>query len=176
VITSGQMDLMLKNCYAPVDSKLKNKINIKGEFTLKNVMLEPGGVLKELLNVSGYKSKPVSITNEVVSFVCRDGRIESTPLKLGNRDYQLNLAGYVTLDGMMKYTAQVPVSEKMVGKDAIKYLHDVIIKVPIEGPVAKPRISVDAIKKATAGLVKDAAKNVIKEEGGKLLKEFLKRR
>ncbi|MDD4872693.1 MAG: hypothetical protein PHR77_19245, partial [Kiritimatiellae bacterium] len=176
VVTSGQTDLVLRKCYVPLDERLKDKINVEGEFILKNVVLVPGGFLKTLLDVSSLEVKPLSIPSEVVTFVCRNGKLEPSPLTIGNKDYKITFSGYVTLDGMVKYVAQVPVTERLVGKDAFKYLENVTVKVPIEGPVAKPVISSDAIKSATSNLVKDAAKNAIKEEGGKLLKDVLKKK
>ena len=64
----------------------------------------------------------------------------------------------------------------MVSQDIYKYVKDSRLKVSIEGPATKPRISRKSLDETLSGLVKDAAKNLIKEKGTEMLRQLFKGR
>jgi len=82
----------------------------------------------------------------------------------------------MTIDGTVDYVAEVPVTGKMVSQDVYKYVKDARLKVFIEGPATKPRISRKSLDETLGGLVKEAAKNLIKEKGTEMLKQLFKNR
>ena len=90
--------------------------------------------------------------------------------------YEIILSGNMTYEGMINYVAEVPVTPKMVSQDIYKYVQNARLRVLIEGPVSKPRISRKSMDETLSNLVKEAAKNLLVEKGGDLLKQLFKNR
>lgn len=173
-IVSGQMDLLLSKTHVPLDERMKNAIRVEGRVDLKKVTLQPGGLLQELLDVTGMQVKPMTISDQPLTFVCKDGKIRPSPLTVGYGSVDITFEGTMTLDGALNYVAKVPLTEEMVGAKTFKYVKDVVIQVPIEGTVSAPSISKQATKKAIGDLARKAAENALKEEAGKKLDKILK--
>jgi hypothetical protein len=174
-IAGGRVGMLLKHCRVPLDETMKKGTDISGEVNLKGVELMPSGLLKAILGIAKIESARATISDQTISFLCRDGRIESSPLTLKAEGHQIILSGYMTLEGMVNYAAEVPVTEKMVSQDIYKYVKDARLKLLIEGPVSKPRISRKSMDETLESLVKEAAKNLIMEKGTDLFKQLLKK-
>ncbi|MGA1844867.1 MAG: hypothetical protein ACMUIS_09940 [bacterium] len=175
-IMGGRLGLLLKQCRVPLNENMKKDMVIAGDMELKGVELVPSGLLGSLLEIIRLEPSPARIPDQTVSFTCRDGRIQPSPLTIRSSGYEIILSGSVTLDGTVDYVAEVPVTEGMVSQDVYKYVKDSRLKVSIEGPATKPRISRKSLDETLSGLVKDAAKNLIKEKGTEMLKQLFKSR
>ncbi|MGA1795846.1 MAG: hypothetical protein ACMUIL_08290 [bacterium] len=175
-IMGGRLGLLLKQCRVPLDKNMKRDMMIIGDMELKGVELVPSGLLGSLLEIIRLEPSPARIPDQTISFICTDGRIRPSPLTIRSSGYEIILSGSVTLDGIVDYVAEVPVTEKMVSQDVYKYVKDSRLKVSIEGPAARPRISKKSLDETLSGLVKDAARNLIKEKGTEMLKQLFKSR
>ena len=79
------------------------------------------------------------------------------------------MTGTVGLDGSLAYTAEVPLSKTLVGKEAAKYLEGVMVNVPIAGTVKTPTIDSAALNAEIKRLVLDAIKKSAVDVVGGLL-------
>jgi len=175
-IMGGQVGMLLKDARVPLDEKMKQDMVISGDIELKEVILVPSGLLKSLLTTIKLEPTPGRISDQTISFVCQNGRVEPSPLTIRADGYEIVLSGTMTYDGMVNYVAEVPVTQKMVSQDIYKYVKNARLKVLIEGPVSKPRISRKSMNETLSNLVKEAAKNLLMEKGGDLLKQLFKNR
>lgn len=170
----GRVDLLISNCRVPLDDAMQEKMSIAGTLYLKDAAIAPEGLLKQLLELARLEQRAVSLDKQSLSFVARDGKIETSPLKLGGGSSEITISGSVGLDGKLNYTADTPVTEKMVGSDIFPYLKGTTIKVPIRGTVSKPEISVTEFNRMLAQMVAEAGKKAIKEKGAEELNRLLK--
>ena len=154
----------------------KQDMLIAGDVELKEMVPVPSGLLKSLLTTIKLEPAPARISDQTISFVCRNGRIEPSPLTIKVEGYEIILSGNMTYEGMINYVAEVPVTPKMVSRDIYKYVQNACLKVLIEGPVSKPRISSKSMDETLSNLVKEAAKNLLVEKGRDLLKQLFKNR
>jgi len=175
-IMGGRLGMLLKQCRVPLDEHMKESMVIVGDMDLKGIELMPSGLLQALLEIIKLESTPARVPDQTVSFTCRDGRIQPSPLTIRSSGYEIILSGSMTIDGTVDYVAEVPVTGKMVSQDVYKYVKDARLKVFIEGPATKPRISRKSLDETLGGLVKEAAKNLIKEKGTEMLKQLFKNR
>ncbi|MGA1791997.1 MAG: hypothetical protein ACMUIM_10970 [bacterium] len=174
-VTGGQMGMRLKECRVPLNENMKKEMVISGDMALANITLTPSGLLQSLMNVIRIEQTPATIPDQTISFVCRDGLIKPSPLKIKVDRYQIILSGTMNYEGMIDYVAEVPVTEKMVSQDIYKYVNTARLKVRIEGPAASPRISRKSLDDTLSNLVKEASKNLLKEKGQDMLKQLFKK-
>jgi hypothetical protein len=122
----------------------------------------------------------MQVTTREIRFACRDGRIEASPMQLRIKDHELVLAGTVGLDQTLDYTAQIPVTEDLVGKEAYPYLADTTLRLPIRGSVSEPDLGVQVLQQAVGDLTRQALRNAaqkaIEENAGKLLEGLFRQR
>jgi len=171
-VLAGEVGLTLVACTVPLDSRMKQDMRVTGSLDLAETKLEPAGLLKSLLEVARLDSKAVTVPAQTISFVCKDGRLEPSPLVFQQDEYRMTLAGSVGLDGTVAYTASIPVTRKMVSKDVYEYVKDATLKVGIEGPVSSPTISRKAMDEMLSDLVMKAGGRAIEKQGDKLLKNL----
>jgi hypothetical protein len=174
-VKAGRIDLTLRKCAVPLDPSWTNSASVQGDLVLRDVTLGVGGAIGTLLNLVRKETDEVTISNQVVSFACADGKVETSPLIVASGDFRMSVSGHVGLDGGLKYLAEAPMTEKLVGAKRYPYVKDVVIKIPIEGTVTKPVVSSQAVETALAQAVKETAANVLVEEGTKALEGWLQK-
>jgi hypothetical protein len=174
-VKSGRVDVLLKKCVVPLDASWTNAISLQGELALKETVVGVGGAIGTILSLTRQDVDQVAIPDQVVMFACADGKIETSPLVVASGDFKMTVTGYAWLDGRLQYLAQAPMTEKLVGAKRYPYVKDVVIKIPIEGTAAKPKVSAQAVESALAEAAKEAAGNVLVEEGTKALEGWLQK-
>ena len=170
----GRIDMTIARCNVPLDESALKAMTMSGRLDLHDVVLTPEGLIKQLLELARLEQRSVVLENESISFEVKDGRVETSPLKLGGGSSVITIAGSVGLDGKLNYSADTPVTEKMVGAEVFPYLKGASIKVPIRGTAMKPEISVAEFNQALASLVSEAGKKVIKEKGAEEIDKLIK--
>lgn len=175
IVSSGKMGMRLEHCRAPLDKKayLKETV-LNGEVVIADVMLVPAGLLADILGFIKQKADAVAVPAQEISFACVNGRIKPSPLTIKAHEYSITFLGSVGLDGTLDYAAEVPVTEGMVSEEIYKYLKNARVKLLVGGTVAEPRMSSESVRETLASLVKEASKNIIRDQAGDLLKKFLK--
>ena len=174
-VTNGTLDLVLEPCRLPLGKAFKKEAAFKGSVGFQNVALAPAGTMLEVLQLLRLDPHDLAISNGTVSVVCEDGWVETTPLTLVSGRYSMRMSGRMSLDGPLRYTAEVPITEKMVGASTYEHVKGIYLKLPIGGTVAQPRISAESFLALVKSAVKDAGVKVVVDEGKQLLNKFLKK-
>ena len=172
-VLGGEMGMTLDQCRVPLDKAQHGSAKIQGGFQLHQVLLSPGGMLKDVLGLLKLSHSRVEVPDQDIRFECRDGRIYPTPLEISIDKYTLTLTGSVGLDQTVAYIAEVPITEDLVGRNIYPFLKDESLTLRIGGTVQKPDIGRDTFLSAIHDLVKKAGKKAVVNEGLKLLEGFL---
>jgi hypothetical protein len=111
-----------------------------------------------------------------IDFAARNGRIETSPIRLEIDGYPIELRGSVGFDKSLDYTAKLPITPGLVGDKAYRYLEGVTIDVPIRGNTKNPDIDESSVQKATAGLAEQALGKSLEKGVQNILEQLLKKK
>ncbi len=160
-VQKGKVGLLMKQFKWPLSPEARNDAAFAGTLRLRNAELEASPMLAGLLSVAKVKERNVKIGDLDIEFVGRNGRIETSPVQLNIGDFPIVLSGSMGFDGSMDYLAQIPLGEKLVGKDLSKFLQGMAITVPIRGTASNPEIDKKAAQqKAKASKEKSGQKTL----------------
>lgn len=123
------------------------------------------------LNLSGKESIPFQ--DLVTAFSIREGRLVTDDLALAGKEAVWKANGYVGFDGLMDYKMQVELGDELsaqfrqrVGTDLAALLAGtqgrIVLDLAVDGPVAKPRVSLDRTQLALRA--KENAANALQKE------------
>jgi hypothetical protein len=174
VLPGGLLNLDLQTFNWPLDKKRTDQIAFDAWLNLSNLKMAASPLMNRLLGVVGIQAQYLDIGNQDIRFTARNGRINSSPLQIMVDDHPLNLQGSIGFDRTINYIAQLPVTERLVGRDAYRFLKGVSIDVPIGGTVAKPRIDEQSMQKAVGSMVQQALQKNIERQAVDLLQQLLK--
>ena len=176
VIPQGLLGLHLKNFNWPLAKNAENNATFAGTLQLKGIRLNSTPILSVLLGMMGISEREISLNDQSVDFEARDGRISCSPITMDIEGYPLMMQGSFGFDKTVDFIARVPVTQKMVGKDAYQFLQGTTIKVPIRGTASKPAIDQAAFQDATADLMKQAVQKGVQQGVQDLLQNLLKKK
>ncbi|MBT8366231.1 MAG: hypothetical protein KJP23_16145, partial [Deltaproteobacteria bacterium] len=131
--------------------------------------------LSQLLGMMGVSEREIIMNDQSVDFEARNGRVTWAPMILEVGGYPLKMHGSIGFDNTLDFTARVPVTPKMVGKDAYQYLKGTTIKVPIGGSVSKPKINQAAFQDATGDLMQQVLQKNVEQGVQDLFKNLFKK-
>jgi hypothetical protein len=175
-LVEGLLDFELHRFHWPLPGESGRQPEFAGRLNLQSVSLDASGLLYAALEALKVKEREIDIGDRTIDFVCRNGRIECSPLKLTVGDTTLTLSGSMGLDKSLAYTAAIPVTEKWVGKDLYAYLDDTVIRIPIGGTLTRPSVSTSAIQEILGDLSRQAlqkkAGEALQKQAGDLLKKL----
>ena len=176
VEAEGHVDLYMQHFSWPLDDKYRDKTAFAGTLRLKGVRVNSTRLLTGLLALVGVRGNEMNFGDLDIDFVARNGRIETSPIRLEIDGYPIELRGSVGFDKSLDYTARLPITPMLVGKKAYPYLEGVTIDVPIRGNSAKPDIDENSLQKATAGMVEQALQKSIEKGVQNLFEQLLQKR
>ncbi len=123
----------------------------------------------------GISERQLSMADQDIDFEAKNGRISLSPMTLDAEGYQLKMHGSVGFDETLDFIAQIPVTKKMVGKDAYQFLQGTTLNVPIRGTSSKPRIDETMFQQATGDLMQQALRKNLEQGAQNLLKNLFKK-
>ena len=180
VISAGSVGMTLRRMNVPLASPILPTASLDGEMALNGVRMSASGFLKELVALVKLDQRELlALPDQKVGFTLRNGVVRQEPMTLILGGYTMKLSGSVGLaDLRLDMLAEIPVTREMLGgrADLYEMLKDETIKVPISGTASHPTISRDAATQALRPLIESAAKKLLKEKGGSLLEELLKKK
>jgi hypothetical protein len=146
-------------------------------FNVSDIKLTTNGVLHEILGLAGIDEEQLSLEQSEITCNGARGRISCTPLKLLVADSAIMLTGTVGFDGSLDYLLEIPVTEKLVGREGYRVLEGTTLKVPVRGSIDKAVFDPDALSGAVSDLLGQAAGRaagkVIEEQVEKILPGLL---
>ena len=175
VVPDGLLGLNMKHFSWPLSEKERNRATFSGTLKLNGIRLNSTPFLAGLLNMMGISERQLSLANQEMDFEAKNGRIALSPMTLDAEGYQLKMHGSIGFDKTLDFIARLPVTKKMVGKDAYRFLRGTTIKVPIRGTAAKPRIDEAVFQEATGDLMRQAFRKNLEKGVQNLLKNIFKK-
>ncbi len=149
----------------------------QGDFSMvlnvSKVKLSADGVLHEILAMVGLGDEPLTLKQSEITCNGAEARINCTPLKIMVADSEMILNGSVGFDGSLDYLLQVPVTEKLVGREGYRVLKGTTLKVPVRGSSEQAVFDADALSDAVSDLLSQAAGKAIEEQMDKILPSLL---
>jgi len=182
VAVDGMVSFLCHGLRAPVQADLLGGVAAEGELGLEGVSFSSSNLAEPLLDLMGLGGLGLALPDQRIRLRLREGRIEQDPLRLAMGDYELAISGSMGLDGSLDMTVELPITEEMVGGEKAVYdlLKDEVIRVGLTGTAARPRLAREAVRTNLKRLVGAAARKLLEEKRGELLKrgleEILKRR
>lgn len=173
-VSQGTVDLKMANFRWPLEGAARKDAAFAGSLIFNDVKLQAGGLLAPILVAMKEDTHEITLSEQPVEFVGKNDRVQCSPMSIIINEYTLLLTGSIGFDESLDYTAQIPVTRKMVGSDLYKYLEGTSITVPITGTVSKPAISKNVVQAALKDLIAQAGKKQITEQAGKLLQNLFK--
>ncbi|MBW2338100.1 MAG: hypothetical protein JRF47_15320, partial [Deltaproteobacteria bacterium] len=174
VIPDGLLGLNMKHFNWPLSEKERNKATFAGTLQLNGIRLNSTPFMAGLLNMMGISERQLSLADQDIDFEAKNGRIALSPVTLDAEGYQLKMHGSIGFDQTLDFIARLPVTKKMVGKDAYRFLQGTTIKVPIRGTTSQPRIDEAAFQEATGDLMQQALRKNLQNGVQNLLKNLFK--
>jgi hypothetical protein len=111
-----------------------------------------------LLKIKTYSWQTGQVT---VRTVIRDGRIHIAPVTVEIEKQPMTLSGWVAFNGEINYQIEVPLTERLIGKEASRMVSARSVKVPVTGTITSPKIDTRALTKALANVVTEAVQEEI---------------
>ena len=113
--------------------------------------------------------------DQEIDFEAKNGRIALSPMTLDAEGHQFKMHGSIGFDSTLDFIVRIPVTNKMVGKDAYKFLQGTTIRVPVSGTASKPRINDTALQQATGDLMQQALRKNLEKSAQDLFKNLFKK-
>ncbi len=175
VVPNGLLGLNMKHFSWPLSEKERNRATFAGTLKLNGMRLNSTPFLAGLLNMMGISERQLSLANQEIDFEAKNGRIALSPMTLDAEGYQLKMHGSIGFDKTLDFIARIPVTKRMVGKDAYRFLQGTTIKVPIRGTASKPQIDEAVFQEATGDLMQQALRKNLGKGAQDLLKSLFKK-
>jgi translocation and assembly module TamB len=157
-------------CRIPLSDPAKG--DLAGRLIIHSMDVGPGPLSSELTVFLARQAPTKFRPESVVSFQMLNGRIYHQGLELMFPDISIRTSGSVGLkDETLDIAAEMPVPPKwLVGNTAISQaMQNQVIRVPIAGTLAKPRVDMKVVENYSRQFLQRAATNVIESEVGKQL-------
>ena len=176
VVPDGLLGLNMKHFNWPLAKKYRDRATFAGTLKLNGVKLNSTPFLAGLLNMMGISERQLSMTDQEIDFEAKNGRIALSPMTLDAEGYQFKMHGSIGFDNTLDFIVQIPVTDKMVGKDAYPFLQGTTIKVPVSGTTAKPRVDETALQQATGDMMQQALRKNLEKSAQDLLNNIFKKK
>lgn len=170
----GTIDARMDEFYWPVAAGGSESARFTTVFDVGKIELESRGVLKEVLALVKLADQPLTLKESEIVCIGKQGRISCTPLHILVADSVMTISGSVGMDQSIDYLLEVPVTEKLVGREGFRVLSGATIRVPLRGTFNEPDVNAKLVSAAIADLARQAAGKAVKKEVEKLLPDLLK--
>jgi|GEM_PF-1286153 len=138
-------------------------------LSLKNPRLVLGPVMRDLLALMKIKNTAWQTGQMSIHTVIKDGRLHIDPIKVEIEKQPMTFSGWTTLNGDINYLVEVPLTERLLGKNASFSLVGKTVQLPVTGTLTSPKVDTRALVKALASVVTEA----VVEEATDRVNEFL---
>jgi hypothetical protein len=125
--------------------------------------------MQGILSSFGLDRENLTLQESKIYCTGQNGRIACSPIRILAGDSEMVLSGSVGMDKSLDYLLQVPVTEKLVGREGYRILEGTTVRVPIRGTSGRPTFD----KKMVAGAIEDLAKQAAVKAIEKKAEEIL---
>jgi len=171
---SGSVSGTMEQFYWPVTKGGGDKARFQVVFDVSRVALDSRGILQEVLRLLHVADQTLTLKESEITCTGKNGRIGCSPVRVLVADSEMTISGSVGLDQTIDYLLEIPVTEKLIGREGARVLKGTTIKVPIRGTLKKPNFNRNMITNTLSDLAGQAAKKAIKDEVKKLVPDLFK--
>ncbi len=171
---SGSVSGTMEQFYWPVTRGGGDNARFRVVFDVSQVALDSRGVLQEVLRLLHVADQTLTLKESEITCTGKNGRIGCTPVRVLVADSEMTIRGSVGLDQTIDYLLEIPVTEKLIGREGARILEGTTIKVPIRGTLKKPDFNRNMITDTLSDLAGQAAKKAIKDQVKKLVPGLFK--
>jgi len=171
VVKRGTVTVDLKHFNYVPDATPEKQLTTEMDIVFNQLSMDMGPALREVLSLVRVKNTRYAVERLPVTMTIKDGRVHLAPLRIVVDQQPIVVSGWTAFDGKIKYLIEVPVTERLAGKNAGKLLRDRVIKIPVTGTVEEPRLDTSALKNAMT----DILKNMFSEEAAEKVGNFLEK-
>ncbi|MHC4498122.1 MAG: translocation/assembly module TamB domain-containing protein [Planctomycetota bacterium] len=140
VNVSGKVSFGCEQLAIPLGAGAKERIQIIGTVSGDDIILSPGHLLGQLVNVSGLSGVQQELRLHPTRFILWDGFLRYEDMQIDVGDNPFNFKGVIGLDGSLNMTALLPLTIEgktiRVGQEADRKR----ISVPLRGTIEKPEL------------------------------------
>ena len=172
---TGELTLGMNEFVWPLAAEARAGARFDGWMQFAGLRMQTHGLLEKILGAMKVRERNAEFGDRDLAFRCENERITCSPLQFTVDGHEVSITGSMGLDQSLDYSAQIPVTESLVGEGAIRYLEGTTIRVPIRGTAAEPDLRVNVLAEATGDLLKQAAQKALREGAGSLLEGLLNR-
>jgi hypothetical protein len=130
--------------------------------------------MREVLELLSVKEQQLYLKQSQVTCTCEQGQVRCSPVKVLVADSEMTISGSVGLDKSLDYLLEIPVTEKLIGREGARVLEGTIIQVPIRGTLGEPLFDRSIITDMLSSLAGQAAKKAIEKQVEKLVPGLFK--
>ncbi len=171
---SGSVSGRMEQFYWPVTKGGGDMARFQVVFDVGRVTLDSRGILQEVLRLLHVADQTLTLKESEITCTGKNGRIGCTPVRVLVADSEMTISGSVGLDQTIDYLLEIPVTEKLIGREGARVLAGTTIRVPIRGTLKKPDFNRNMITDTLSDLAGQAAKKAIKDEVKKLVPGLFK--
>ena len=171
---SGQVSVKVASLAWPLPAAYRNDARFKVIFDTSRIDLVSRGVMREVLELLSVREQQLYLKQSQVTCTCKQGRVSCSPVKILLADSEMTISGSVGLDKSLDYLLEIPLTEKLIGREGARILEGTVVQVPIRGTLDKPQFDRSIITDALANLAGQAAKKAIQKEVEKLVPGLFK--
>jgi len=171
---SGRISATVESFSWPLSKKDRNKALFKVVFDTSEIDLVSRGVMREVLELLSVKEQQLYLKQSQVTCTCQQGRVRCSPVKVLVADSEMTISGSAGLDKSLDYLLEIPVTEKLIGREGARVLEGTVIQVPIRGTLGEPLFDRSIITDMLSSLAGQAAKKAIEKQVEKLVPGLFK--
>lgn len=192
----GQFSLDLEGAAIPLYTP--TQCDIRGDFTVHKVQIGPGELAQKLIAAATQVKKiaegnytealsglmastPAAETSQAqwltlpqqqIPVEVVDGRVRHENMRMQVKDITIRTTGSVGIaDQSLEMTAEIPIMDAWIKKEALAGLKGQTIKIPVRGTVTKPQLDTRALVQFQKQLATGAATSAVQGELDKGMKK-----
>ena len=172
---AGRVSIGLDRGGLPLGPAYTRETAFEAVIEINDAVLAPAGVLEQILAQTGNGGESVEIEHAVLRATCRDGRIVIAPHAATIDGHPVTFQGSVGLDRTIQFQTVVPLTAKLVGDKAARYIAGKTLTIPATGTIRRPRIDSDALAQQVRQFATEALQQAVAEQAGDLLEKLRKK-
>ncbi len=170
---SGMIDAVVDSLTWPLKAGGEQEADFVAIINTSEVNFDSTGFMRGILNSFGLDKEKLTLKDSRIYCTGRDGRIICSPVRILAGDSEMELSGSVGMDKSMDYLLQVPVTEKLVGREGYRILEGTVVRVPIKGTVGNPAFDKNMLSSTIRDLLQQAAARAIEKKAGEIIPGLL---
>lgn len=174
----GRFSLTLERATVPMDNP--QRADVRGTLLIHAGQVGAGPLAQEFLTVAQQvrglidgragandllNSPWLLLPQQELRFEVTDGRVQHQGLTMTVQDVTIRTSGSVGLDQTLALTAEIPIRDEWVNnRQYLSALRGTVVKIPVSGNLAKPRLDAQALRDLGRQTLRNAAGKVLENE------------